>query len=100
MLLKAKNAKTVVVPATVTLGGKQYSVIKIQAKAFAKSKAVKVIVKTKKLKKATVKRSLKGSTVKKIKVKVGKAKANKKYMNKYKKIFTKKNAGRKVTVSI
>ena len=31
-------------------------------------------------------------------VRVGKAKANKKYVKKYKKIFTKKNAGKKVTV--
>ena len=99
MLVKAKNAKTVVVPATIPLNGKKYSVIKIQAKAFAKTKAVKVVVKTKKLKKATVKGSLKGSKVKKIKVKVGKAKANKKYVKKYNKIFTKKNSGRKVTVN-
>lgn len=33
-----------------------------------------------------------------VKVKVGGKKANKKYVKKYKKIFTKKNAGRKVKV--
>ncbi len=33
-----------------------------------------------------------------VKVKVGKKKENKKYVKKYKKIFTKKNCGKKVTV--
>jgi hypothetical protein len=33
-----------------------------------------------------------------VKVKVGKKKVNKKYVKKYKKYFTKKNAGRKVKV--
>ena len=119
--MKAKNAKSVVVPATVKLAdGKVYNVsvvgvkafagkkirtvtigknvTKITAKAFVKSKATKMIVKTKKLKKATVKGSLKGSKIKTISVKVGSKKVNKKQVRKYKKIFTKKNAGRKVKV--
>lgn len=96
---KAKNAKTVTVPASVTLpDGKTYQVTQIKARAFAGTKATKVIVKTKKLKKSSVKRCLKGSKVKQIKVKVGKKSANKKYRKKYRKIFTKKNAGRKVKV--
>ena len=98
MLVKAKNAKTVTIPATVKLKGRQYSVNKIYKKAFAKSKATKLIVKTKKLSKARVKGALKGSKVKKVKVKVGKKKLNKKYVKKYKKYFTKKNAGKKVKV--
>ncbi len=119
---KAKNAKGVTVPATVKLAdGKTYNVTTVGAKAFTgskirtvtigknvskltknalyKSKATKVIVKTKKLKKSTVKGSLKGSKVKKVQVKVGTKKQNTTYVKKYKKIFTKKNAGRKVTVT-
>ena len=58
-----------------------------------------LVVKTKKLKKKSVRGSLKGSNVKKVKVQVGSKKVNKKYVKKYKKIFTKKNAGKKVKVS-
>ncbi|MDO4860772.1 MAG: 5'-nucleotidase C-terminal domain-containing protein, partial [Bacillota bacterium] len=72
---------------------------KIAAKAFAKYKKTKnLVIKTKKLKKAKVKNSLKNSAVRTIKVNVGTKKANKTYVKKYKKIFTKKNAGKKVTV--
>ena len=39
-----------------------------------------------------------GKKVKTIQVKVGSKKANKQYVKKYKKIFTKKNAGKKVKV--
>ena len=99
MLIKAKNASKVVIPAYIKLGGKKYYVNKIKAKAFAKSKATRVTVKTKKLSKARVRGSLRGSKVKKIVVRVGKAKANRTYVKKYKKIFTKKNAGKGVVVS-
>ena len=118
---KAKNAKKITVPDTVKLAdGKTYkvtavgakaftakkirtvtvgaNVTKLAKKAFAKSKAKKVILKTKSLKKASVKGSLKGSKVKKIQVKVGAKKVNKKFAKKYKKFFTKKNAGKKATV--
>ena len=120
--VKAKNAKKVIVPATVKMGGKTYKVTAIASGAFAKANKVKsvvigknvkkvgkkafkgakklktLIVKSKKLKKKSVKGSLKGSKVKTVKVKVGKKKANKKYAKKYKKIFTKKNCGKKVKV--
>lgn len=56
------------------------------------------IVKTTKLKKSSVKGALKGSVIKKISVKVGKRRDNKRYVKKYKKIFTLKNAGKKVKV--
>ena len=46
-----------------------------------------------------MKGSLKGSKVKKVKVRVGKKKLNKKYAKKYRKYFTKKNCGKKVKVS-
>ena len=98
MLVKAKNAKTVTIPSYIKLNGKKYDVNKIKSKAFAKSKATKVIIKTKKLTKQCVKASLKNSKVKNIKVSTGK-KTRKTYIKKYKKIFTKKNAGRKVKVS-
>ena len=117
---KAKNKKSVTVPAAVTINGETFTVTQIGAKAFKGkkirtvtigknvkkikknafkgSKAIKMIVKSKKLRKASVKGSLKGSRIKTIKVKVGKKKDNKKYVKKYKKIFTKKNAGKKVRI--
>ena len=117
---KAPNKKSVTVPATVTVNGVTLKVTtvsanafkgkkirtvtigknvnKIEKNAFKKSKAKKMIVKTKALKKASVKGSLKGSKIKTVQVKVGKKKENKKYVKKYKKIFTKKNAGKKVKV--
>ena len=117
---KAKNKKSVTVPATVTVNGETLNVTQVGAKAFTGkkirtvtigknvskimknafkgSKATKMIVKSKKLKKASVKGSLKGSKIKTVQVKVGKKKDNKKYVKKYKKIFTKKNAGKKAKV--
>ena len=70
----------------------------ISAKAFNGSKATKLIVKSKKLTKKSVKGSLKNSKIKTVQVKVGTKKQNKTYVKKYKKYFTKANAGRKVTV--
>ena len=119
--IKAKNAKIVTVPATVKLAdSKTYTVNKVGAKAFtakkvrsvtigknvaqlsigafSNSKATKMVIKTKLLKKAKVKGSLRGSKIKTVKVKVGSGSVNKKFVKKYKKMFTKKNAGRKVTV--
>ena len=117
---KAANKKSVSVPATVKVNGKTLKVTKVAANAFTGkkirtvtigknvnklsknafkgSKATKIVVKTQKLKKASVKGSLKGSKIKTVQVKVGKKTVNKKYVKKYKKIFTKKNAGKKVKV--
>ena len=118
---KAKSKKSVVVPATVRIEGKTYKVTQINANAFKSSsiktitvgknvkvikkyafrgsKATKLILKTKLLKKSKVKGCLKGSKIKTVQVKVSKKKSlNKKYANKYKKYFTKTNAGRKVKV--
>ena len=108
------------VPATVTINDKTYSVTEINAAAFKGKKirtviigknvkkirknafkgsaVTKLIVKTKKLKKATVKGSLKSSKVKTARVKVGKKSDNRKYVKAYRKIFTKANAGKKVKV--
>jgi hypothetical protein len=61
-------------------------------------KVTTIELKTKKLTKKSVKNALKGSAVKTVRVKVGKAKTNKTYVKKYKKFFTKANAGKKVTV--
>ena len=116
----AVNKKSATVPDTVTAGGKTYKVTEIKAKAFAGkkirtvtvgrnvqtigknafkgSKATKLVVGSMGLSKASVKESLKGSKVKTVQVKVGKKAVNKKYVKKYKKIFTKKNAGKKVRV--
>lgn len=96
-LKKAKNAKSVTVPATATINGKTIPVIGIKAKAFGK-KTKTVTIKTTHLTKKRVKNALKGTNITKLKIKVGKAKQNKKYRIKYKKIFTKKTTGRKVTV--
>ena len=97
---KAVDAnKKAVVPETVTVNDKKYNVVSIGAKAFNRSNITKVIIKTRNLKKSSVKKSLKGSKVKKIQVKVGNKKLNKTFIKKYKKIFTKKNAGKKVKIS-
>ena len=117
---KAPNKKSVTVPNQILIGGKSYRVTGIGTKAFkgskirtvtigseiasisknafAKSKVTKLILKTTKLTKKSVKGSLKGSKVKTVQVKVGSKKINKRYVKSYKKIFTKKNAGRKATV--
>ena len=74
---------------------------KIKKGTFSQYKNLTTLtVKTKKLKKKSVKGSMKGSSIKTIKVQVGKKKTNKKYVKKYKKIFTKKNAGKKVKVTM
>lgn len=118
---KSKNAKTVYVPKAVKLrDGRYYNVNIVAAKAFTPtrvriayiganvttlkpyalkgSRATKVFIKTKKLKKVNVKKSLTGSKVKYVVIRVGTKKANRTYTTKYKKFFTKANAGRKVTV--
>ncbi len=120
-LKEAKDVKDVTVPAVVRLpDGKTYKVTsvrksafrghaartvtigknvrKISKNAFENPNAVKMIVRTKHLTKKSVKGSLKSSAVKTVQVKVGSKAQNRKYVRKYKKIFTKKNAGKKVTV--
>ena len=120
ILVKAKNAKSVSVPATVKISGKSCKVIQVAAKsltgskirkvtvgknvkklekyAFAKSKATTVVLQSKFLKKSTVKGCFKSSKVKTVQVKVGSKKVNKKAVKAYKKIFTKKNSGKSVKV--
>jgi len=71
---------------------------KIKKGALKGTKIKTVVVKSKKLKKKTVKGCLKGSKVTTIKLQLGSKKLNKKYIKKYKKIFTRKNAGKKVKV--
>jgi hypothetical protein len=121
-LVKARNKSSVTVPATVKIGGRSYKVTTVNANAFKgsrirtvtigknvkrlrknafrNSKATKVILKTKLLKKANVKGSLKGSKVKTVSVKITKkaSKTNRTYVKKYKKYFTRVNAGKKVSV--
>ena len=119
-LKTAANKKAVTVPASVKISGRIYLVTAIEADAFRgvkirsvtieknvtriakyafrKSKAVTVKLKTKKLTKASVKNCLKSSVVRKILVKPGTKKVNAAWVKKYKKVFTKANAGRKVTV--
>lgn len=96
---KAKNAKTVTVPSTIKYKNTTLTVKGISSKAFSGKKTKTVVVKSKNLTKASVKGSLKGSKVTKVKVNVGKKSLNKTYAKKYKKIFTKSNAGKKVTVT-
>ncbi|HAM15874.1 MAG TPA: hypothetical protein DCP91_08470, partial [Eggerthellaceae bacterium] len=90
-LAKANNPSA----ATITLGPK---VKKIAKGAFKGTKAKTLVVKTKKLKKASVKGCLSGSKISTIKVKLGAAKANNAYVKKYEKLFTKKIAGKKAAV--
>lgn len=118
--VKAKNVKSVVVPSTVIINGVTYKVTQINAKAFtgksiktvtigenvssikkgafAGSKAKKLIIRSRLLSKAKVKGCLKGSKIRTARVRVGKKSENRKYVKKYKKYFTKKNAGRKISV--
>ena len=94
-----KKAKKVTVVAKVKINGKTYKVSGIKSGTFKGAKAKTVVVKTANLTKKSVKGAFKGAkNVKTVKVKVGKAKANKKAVKKYKKIFTKKACGKKVTV--
>ncbi|MCR5701389.1 MAG: leucine-rich repeat protein [Lachnospiraceae bacterium] len=82
---------------SVTLGK---NISKLSPKAFNGSKVATIVVRTKKLTKKSVKNAFKGCKVKKVivKVKVGSKAENKKYVKKYKKIFTKKNVGVKIIV--
>ena len=79
---KGTKAKKIQLPSTIK---------KIQKQAFKGSKATTLIIKSKKLTKASVKGALKSSKIKTVKVPKSKVKA-------YKKIFTKKNCGKKVKV--
>ncbi|MBQ6440701.1 MAG: hypothetical protein IJJ06_11405 [Mogibacterium sp.] len=120
--IKAQNKASVVVPATVKIEKASYKVTQVNANAFKGkkirtvtigknvktikknafkgSKATKLVLKTKLLKKAKIKGCLKGSKIKIVQVKITSkaSKTNKTYVKKYKKIFTKANAGKKVTV--
>ena len=84
---------------TITLGK---GVNKVSPKSFASNASLRTLVlKTTKLAKAkNMKNCLKGSKVKVVKVKVGAAAKNKKYVKKYKKLFSAKNpaSGKKVIV--
>ena len=119
-LAKAKNTKSVSVPATIKISGKSCKVVQLNGKAFtgkrirtvtvgknvtklskntfAKSKATKIILQTRSLKKSSVKACFKSSKVKTVQVKVGSRMQNKKMVKTYKKVFTRKNCGKKVTV--
>ena len=106
---KTVTAKTVKTTITKAGGDSKYvttiilgkNVKKISKSAFKNYKKAKtLVVKTKKLKRSTVRNSLKGSKITRVKVKVGNKKTNKKYVKKYKIIFTKKNVGKKVKVSL
>ena len=90
------STKGVSIPASVSYSTSKYTkatynITGIYSKAFAKSKATTVKVKSTKLTKSTVKNCFKGSKVKTVKVPKAKYKA-------YKKIFTKKNCGKTVKV--
>lgn len=81
----------------VTLGS---GVKAIGKRAFAKCTKLKLlVVKTKLLTAKRVKGSLKGSNLKRAKIAVGSKKANRKIAKKYRKLFVKRVAGRKLTVS-
>ena len=117
-----KGTKRIAVPKTVKINAESYTVIEIGTEAFKGSKAVtvtvsenimiirsgafkkskvkKLIIKSRKLTKKAVKGSLKSSKVKKLTINTGNKKLRKKYLKKYKKIFTSKNAGRKVKLGI
>ena len=110
-----KKAKSVVIPATVDVAGKQYAVTEIPAKAFANSKKLKAVTIGKNVKSIGAKAFYKCPALKKITVKstvlkkVGKAalkginskatiKVPKKKLKAYKKIFKGKGQSKKVKI--
>jgi len=70
----------------------------LKKNAFAGSKVIKVVLKTKNLKKSQIKGCMSGSKVKKVYVKVGTKAQNKKVLKSYKKFFRKSVIGRKVKI--
>ena len=115
---KAANRKTVSVPDSVMIDGRQYVITEIKSRAFTGKKIKKVIIgknvrkigknafagssvktvvlKTSLLKKAGIKGCLKGSKVSTIRIQTGKKAQCKKMLKKYKKVFTPKVSGKKV----
>ena len=85
-----RKLKKLIVGAGVKRIGKQIIDDRIQLKMFQ--------IRTKKLTKNSIKGCLYIAKKQKIQVRVGSKSMNKKYIHKYKKIFTKKNVGTKVTV--
>ena len=94
----AKSGENIKDVKTIVLGKKVKKIGKGAFKSYRS--AGTLVVKTGKLKKTTVKKALSGSKITKVKVKVGNRRTNKKYVRIYKNIFTKKNVGRKVKVSL
>ena len=94
----AKNKARVYVPAKVKVEDKYYKVTGIAKGALKGCKATVLVIKSKALTKANTKNCLKGSKIKTVVVKVGSVKANKSYAKKYKKLFAKKNCGKKVAL--
>ncbi len=91
--LKAKDSTT----AKIILGPK---VKTVKSGAFKGAGIKTLTVRSKKLTKKSVKGSLRGSTVKTVELSVGSKKKNKSFVKKYKKFFTKKNAGKKAKVKV
>ena len=120
-IVKAKNVKNYTISSTVKIEGKTFKVVQVEANAlkaakivkvtvgkniktlkknaFAGSKATKVVLQTKSLKKSQIKGCMKGSKVKTVYVKVGTKAQNKKVLKSYKKIFRKSVIGRKVKIA-
>ena len=94
----AKNKARVYAPAKVKVEGKYYKVTGIAKGALKGCKATVLVIKSKALTKKSTKGCLKSSKIKTVVVKVGSIKANKSYAKKYKKLFTKKNCGKKVAL--
>jgi len=88
------KAKTLTVPATTRYNKVKYYIQGIGSKAFAKAKAKTLKIGTARLTAASVKNSLRGSKITTVKL-YGQAK---KKFKAYKKIFTKANCGKVVTV--
>lgn len=119
-VVKAKNVKSYIISSTVKIESKIFKVVQVEANslkaakidnvtvgknvktlkknAFAGSKVIKVVLKTKNLKKSQIKGCMSGSKVKKVYVKVGTKAQNKKVLKSYKKFFRKSVIGRKVKI--
>lgn len=119
-VVKAKNVKSYIISSTVKIESKIFKVVQVEANslkaakidnvtvgknvktlkknAFTGSKVIKVVLKTKNLKKSQIKGCMSGSKVKKVYVKVGTKAQNKKVLKSYKKFFRKSVIGRKVKI--
>lgn len=97
---KAKKNAVLTVPLSVKVGNERYAVRGIEPKAFAGTKATKLVIEAKGLSKKSLRNCLKGSKIQRVVVRAYKStKKNEDYALLLKKYLAKSNSGRNVKVS-